>query len=113
MKAPGASPRAPGDTRPHSGPAAGGSGRCAARAARLFCGSTGRAPVPEPDDDVDAGVAEVQRMCVTLAPEADHGDLAVEKTEISIAMNRCHVVGLLLRIRPLPAVASATAAAVS
>ena len=58
----------------------------------------------------DAGVAEIQCVRMTLAPEADHGDLAVEKTEIAIAMNRCHVVGLLLRVRQLLAGASAAAA---
>ena len=41
--------------------------------------------------DVDAGVAEVERVRVALAAEADDGDLAVEKLELAVAMNRCHV----------------------
>ena len=63
--------------------------------ARLLGGGAGRAAVAQPDDDFDAGVAEVQCVRVALAAEADDGDLAVEKSEIAVAMNRCHVVGLL------------------
>ena len=63
--------------------------------ARLLGGGAGRAPLAQPDDDLDAGVAEVQCVRVALAAEADDGDLAVEKCELAVAMNRCHVIGLL------------------
>src|SRR5262249_7200086 len=48
----------------------------------------------ETDVNVDAGVMEVECVRVTLAAEADDGDLAVEKLELTVAMNRCHVAPL-------------------
>ena len=49
-----------------------------------------RASVPEADDDLHARVAQVERVRVALAAEADHGNLAVEELEIAVAMDRCH-----------------------
>ena len=62
----------------------------------LEAGLLGRALRPaslaQADADVDAGVAQVQRVRVTLAAVADDRDLAVEKVEIAVAMNCRHVV---------------------
>ena len=49
-----------------------------------------RASLAQADDDVDAGVVQVQRVRVTLAAEADDGDLAVEQVEVAVAVNGCH-----------------------
>ena len=46
----------------------------------------------EADLDLDAGVAKVERMGVTLAPVADDRNLAVEQAEIAVAENRRHPV---------------------
>ncbi len=67
--------------------------------ARFFCRGSGRASFAQPHDDLDAGVAEVQCVRVTLAAEADDGDLAVEQSELAVAMNRCHVMGSFTRVR--------------
>ena len=42
-----------------------------------------RAVGAQPDDDVDAGVAQVQRVGVPLAAEAEHGDLAGEQIDVA------------------------------
>ena len=67
--------------------------------ARFLGRGSGRAAFAQADDDLDAGVAEVQRVRVTLAAEADDGDLAVEQSEVAVAMNRCHVMGSFTRLR--------------
>jgi hypothetical protein len=68
-------------------------GRLGDRADRepgLFGGSPRPAALPEPDLDVDAGVVQVQGVCVALAAVANNRDLAVEEAEVAFAVNRCH-----------------------
>ena len=47
-------------------------------------------PVAEPDDDVDSGVVQVERVRVPLAAVAEHGDLAGEQAEIAVAVDCRH-----------------------
>ena len=56
---------------------------------RLRLAPRGR-PLAEADLDLDAGVAQVERMGVALAPVADDRNLAVEEAEVAVAENRCH-----------------------
>src|SRR6266536_881458 len=63
---------------------------------RFLGGCARRAPLAETDDDLDAGVVQVERVRVSLAAEADDRDLAVEKSELAVAMNGCHVFASLL-----------------
>ena len=44
----------------------------------------------QPDDDVDAGVVQVEGVGVTLAPVADDGDLPVEQPQVAVPVNSCH-----------------------
>ena len=61
----------------------------------------------QPDDDVDAGVLEVQGVGVTLRAEADDRDgLAVEEREVRVVVVE-HGRGILRRTR-VQAVADAT-----
>src|SRR5579862_666692 len=50
------------------------------------------AAVAQSDDDVDAGVAQVERMRMPLAAVADDGDLAGEEIEVALAIDGCHAV---------------------
>ncbi len=56
---------------------------------RLGCGA-GRAALAQADLHLDPGVAEVERVRVTLASVADHGDLAGEQAEVAVAVNCRH-----------------------
>ena len=47
------------------------------------------APEAQADLDVDAGVAQVQRVRVSLAAVADDGDLAVQELDVAFAVDRC------------------------
>src|SRR5438105_257062 len=49
----------------------------------------------EADLDLDAGVAQVERVRVALAAVADHSDLACEQLEVSFAVDRGHWLRLL------------------
>src|SRR6185312_11449017 len=48
------------------------------------------AALAEPDDHVDTGVVQVERMGVTLAAVAEDGHLAGEQPEVAVAENCCH-----------------------
>ena len=52
-------------------------------------GRPGRAPVAQPDLDVDAGVAQVERVRVALAAVAEDGDLAVQEIDVAFAVDGC------------------------
>ena len=67
---------------------------------RLGLAPRGRA-LAEADLDLDAGVAEVERVGVALAAVADDRNLAVEQAEVAVAENRCHVP-----VRPFVVVSS-------
>ena len=56
---------------------------------RLCLAPRGRS-LAQADLDLDAGITEVERMGVALAPVADDRNLAVEKAEVAVAENRCH-----------------------
>ena len=49
-----------------------------------------RAARPEADHDVDSGVVQVERVRVTLAAEAEDGDLAGEQVDVAAVEDRCH-----------------------
>src|SRR3954452_1848172 len=48
------------------------------------------APETQPDLDLHAGVAQVERMGMALAAIADDGHFAVEQIEIAVAVDLCH-----------------------
>ena len=50
---------------------------------------TRRAARAQADFDLDAGVTQVEGVCVALAAVADHGDLAGEQVDVSFAVNGC------------------------
>ena len=58
-------------------------------AGRLRLAPGGRA-LAQADLDLDAGVAQVERMGMALAPVADDRNLAVEQAEVAVAENRRH-----------------------
>ena len=57
------------------------------RQAGLLGGRPGRAPFAQPDLDVDARVAQVERVGVTLAAVAEDGHLAGEEVEVAFAVD--------------------------
>ena len=61
----------------------------------ILGGRPGRAPFAEPDLDVDAGVAQVERVGVTLAAVAEDGHLAGEEVDVAFAMDCCCHEGFL------------------
>ena len=68
------------------------------QAGRLGLAPGGRA-LAQADLDLDARVAEVERMGVALAPVADDRNLAVEQAEVAVAENRRHSCSSLRRGR--------------
>ena len=67
----------------------------------LFGGGPRLAALAEADHDVDAGVRHVQRMRVTLAAVAEHGDLAVEEIDVSLLVDLCHAFSSFRRRFPV------------
>ena len=65
------------------------------QARRLGLAPRGRA-LAEADLDLNAGVTEVERMGMALAPVADDRNLAVEQAEVAVAENRRHCCSSLL-----------------
>src|SRR5207244_2833108 len=49
------------------------------------------AAVAQADDDVDAGLVQVQRMRVALAPVSEHGDLPVQTVDVTRLDDLGHV----------------------
>ena len=47
--------------------------------------------------DLDAGVAQIERMGVTLRSVADHGHLAGEQAQVAVAEDGCHSVRPFVR----------------
>ena len=65
--------------------------RAHGEAGRLRLAPGGRA-LAEADLDLDARIAEVERVGVALAAVADDGNLAVEQVEVAVTENRRHLV---------------------
>ncbi len=50
----------------------------------------GRAPLAQPDFDLDARVVQVEGVGMALAAVADDGDLALKQVEVAFSVDGCH-----------------------